>query len=216
MVVSRQNINTWKETAWNGIQFKAPAGWDLSRIGARYLMLENEAGPVLELKWAAIKGAFSHPKHLRRLTKSFQRQSGIRIAEHHLPHGWKKKLKNYDVSGFLWTGKSMRGKGVILYCPDCKHATLIQFYDYPVCKPENVYLEILSTFRDHRLDNEAVWAVFDIRAVIPDTYVLKYHRFEPGRFELSFASDTQKLTLYRLFLWIVPKHLLLNRNLETE
>ena len=197
MVAHPQNTSTWKETAWNGVRFKAPVDWDLSRIGARYLMLENEAGPVLEVKWAPIKGAFSHTKHLRRLAKSFQRQSGIRIEEFHLPPDWKKNLKKYDVSGFLWTGKTVRGKGVILYCPDCKHATLIQFYDYPIRKSENVYLKILSSFKDHRLDNEAVWAVFDIRAVIPDTYDLKYHRFEPGRFELSFASDKQKLTLYR-------------------
>lgn len=197
MRVHAEKNSPWKETAWNGVRFKAPAEWEPASIGSRYLMLENDTGPVLELKWGPIKGAFSHRNHLRRLAKHFRRQSGIRVQEHPLPTDWEKALKKFERSGFLWAGKRAGGRGVILYCPTCKHATLIQFYDYQARESDRVYPEILRSFKDHRLNDETLWAVFDIRAVTPDAYRLKYHRFEPGRFELSFESGRQKLTLYR-------------------
>lgn len=187
----------WKEAAWNGIRFVAPTGWEPASIGRRYLMLENDAGPVLEIKWGPIKGTFSHRRHLRRLSKTFSKQSNIRIEECPLPKDWKAALDHYEYSGFLWTGKQVGGRGVILFCPTCANATLIQFYDYQTQTSDRVYQKILRSFEDHPINGQTVWAVFDIRAVIPGAYRLKYHRFEPGRFELSFEAGRQKLTLYR-------------------
>lgn len=42
-----------------------------------------------------------------------------------------------------------------------------------------------------------VWSVFDIRAKIPKNLRLVRHCLEPGRFELAFESNGQKITLYR-------------------
>ncbi len=189
--------SSWKEIGWNGIRFRAPSHWEPASIGNRYLMLEDDVAPVLELKWSPIKGAFSHRKNLRRLAGSFRRQSGIRIEEHPLPADWKKTLQTYEHSGFLWTGKRVRGRGAILYCPACKNATLIQFYAHEAPESDRVCLEVLRSFKDHPVNGQTVWAVFDIRAVIPDTFFLTYHRFEPGRLELSFRSGRHQLTLYR-------------------
>jgi hypothetical protein len=197
MGVQAVKDSPWKETAWNGIRFMAPAGWEPASIGRRYLMLENDAGPVLEIKWGPIKGSFSHRKHFRRLSKNFSKQSNIRIEERPLPNDWEAALGRYEHSGFSWTGNRLGGRGVILYCPICTHATLIQFYDYPAQTSDRVYVKTLRSFEDHPPNNETVWAVFDFRAVVPDAYRLNYHRFEPGRFELSFESGRQKLTLYR-------------------
>jgi len=195
--VQAAKSSPWKETAWNGIRFLAPTGWEPASIGRRYLMLENEAGPALEIKWGPIKGAFSHRRHLQRLSKTFNKQSNIRIEKRPLPNDWKAALGNYEHSGFTWTGKQVGGRGVILFCPACAHATLIQFYDCQTPISDRVYQRILRSFDHHPINGETVWAVFDIRAVTPGAYRLTYHRFEPGRFELSFEAGRQKLTLYR-------------------
>ena len=201
----------WKETAWNGIRFRAPADWEPAGIGNRYLMLENEAGPALELKWGPIKGSFSHRRHLARLAKNFRRHSGIRIRECPLPIDWKRALTDFEGVGFLWTGKRMGGRGVVLYCRACRHATLMQFYGDRPGASDGIERKILGSFKDHNPGGETLWAIFDIRAVVPLTYDLKYHRFEPGRFELSFSSGRQKLTLYR---WSPAGAALSERSLE--
>jgi len=44
----------WKEIAWNGVRFKTPAEWEIAQIGPRHLILENEMGPVMEVKWGPV------------------------------------------------------------------------------------------------------------------------------------------------------------------
>lgn len=196
--------------AWNGIRFMAPVNWQVGTIGTRYLMLEEESGPVLEIKWARIKGAFSHKAHLHRLATLHGRNLGKAVRESPLPPGWKKALGGYSAKAFSWHGKTVSGKGVILYCPTCQNATLIQFYHRDASKAENVSERLLASLRDHRQDNQVVWSVFDIRATIPNTFHLVRQRFEPGIFELEFMSKGQKVTLYR---WGPASILLCDRDL---
>jgi len=173
----------------------------LERIGPRYLLLGTEAGPAVEFKWAPVKGAFSHSKLIRRLIQTYGKQPEIRIEESALPENWKSALKAFEVTGFVWETASVGGKGVILYCPDCRNATLVQFYhhDYDCGRQPFDCMDrrVLASFQDHRRDGQIVWSVFDIRAVIPAEYALARYRFEPGRFELSFVSGSSSVTLYR-------------------
>ena len=201
----------WKETAWNGIRFAAPGAWELNKIGRRYLVLEEEDGPVLEVKWGPIKGSFSHRKHLRRLSALYGKQSGIKVKESPLPKGWGAALRGYEASGFAWSGKTLGGRGVVLFCPTCRNATLIQFYQKKRDIPECISRHLLTSFQDHRQDDRVVWSVFDIRAVIPGMFRLVGYCFEPGKFELSLASKGQTITLYR---WGPAAVLLSDRNLE--
>ena len=64
----------WKEIAWYGMRFKIPADWQMSQIGIRYLAIEDEFGLVMEIKWAPVKGKFSHSSHLKRLIALQKRQ----------------------------------------------------------------------------------------------------------------------------------------------
>ena len=201
----------WKEIAWNGIRFEVPPAWELSKIGQRYLILEEETGPVLEVKWGSIKGTFSHGKHLRKLHALYGKRSGISIEESPLPGGWQEALDNYDVSGFSWSGKAMRGSGVVLFCPRCRNATLIQFYHKEVDIPIRISRRILASFTDHRPDGQVIWSVFDIRAATPDTFRLIRYRFEPGVFELALVFSGQNVILYR---WGPAEILLTGRTLR--
>jgi hypothetical protein len=199
-----------KEVAWNGIRFLSPREWELGKIGSRYLMLEDESGPVMEIKWGQIKGTFSHSAHLKRLSDFRGKGLGKSVSESPLPFGWEKALGSFESTGFSWRGTFLSGMGVILFCPTCRNATLIQFYQRDSGKLKRIYQPVLASFRDHRQDNQVVWSFFDIRAMMPGQYQLVRHRLDPGQFELVFESKGQQITLYR---WGPASILLENRDL---
>jgi hypothetical protein len=200
----------WKEFAWNGIRFIAPAHWQVGRIGTRYLMLEEESGPVLEVKWGQVKGAFSHQGHLRRLSALHGKGLGESVRKCPLPREWEAALRKYKASGFSWHGGTIGGRGVLLHCPTCQNAALIQFYEKDSNQTKRIAQRLLGSFRDHRGDNQVIWSLFDIRAAIPEKFRLVRHRFEAGEFELAFASGGQKITLHR---WGPASILLRDRDL---
>lgn len=188
---------SWKEIAWNGIRFLAPDDWNVGKIGNRYLMLEDASEPVLEIKWGQIQGRFSHQKHLRRLAALHGGRLHKTIREVPLPVEWKKPLKNFQTAGFTWSGKTVGGRGVIIYCPVCRTATLIQFYLSGTSPPSAVHRRLLASFRDHRHDERQLWSLYDIRAIVPAKFKLARYQFAPGHFELYFASKNKTILLSR-------------------
>lgn len=184
---------SWREIAWNGVRFSTPAAWEVAKIGPRYLLLADQGEPALEIKWERIKGRFSHQTALRRL-KSLHRDT---IQESPLPEEWEKILGDFTVKGFTWQAGARGGRGVILHCPACGNATLIQFFlnfsdsNHETCR------RVLASFQDHSMDSPVRWSIFDIRAEIPADYRLVRYRFEAGRFEMQFGSKGQQITLYR-------------------
>lgn len=199
-----------KEVAWNGIKFQAPVSWEVGKIGTCYLLLEEESQPVIEVKWGRVRGTFSSQIHLGRLTALHGKLPGKAVKECPVPYGWQKALGSFEVTGFSWYGKSLGGLGVILYCPLCKNATLIQFYYKDTGKSKNIYRSVLESFQDHGQDDQTVWSIFDIRAIVPDQLKLVRYRLEPGQFELVFKSKNKKVTLFR---WSPAAIILRNRDL---
>lgn len=200
----------WQEFAWYGIRFKAPRRWQIGEMGPCYLMLEDDAGPALELKWGKVKGRFSHQKQLRRLRAFQQKKIGEPVKECPVPTQWQEALDKYDSMGFSWRGVGIGGKGVLLHCATCRTATLIQFYHKGGSQPEKLPRRILYSFRDHREDNLVTWSLYDIRAILPDDFNLMKFRFEAGELELAFGSKLQKLNLHR---WGPAATLLKDRDL---
>jgi hypothetical protein len=200
----------WTEVAWNGIRFRAPADWQLAQIGARHLVLEDETAPVMEVKWAKVKGNFSHKAHLKRLTSLQKKQVRKTFKAESIPADWETVLTNFQVSGFSWQGNTTQGQGVILFCPSCRKATLIQFFQQKSIENIRILSQVLDSFRDHRQDGQVLWSAYDIRAIVPESYQLKRHRFEAGKFELDFADGSQHICLHR---WALASVLLAEQDL---
>ncbi len=200
----------WTEVAWNGIRFRAPADWQLAQIGACHLVLEDETAPVMEVKWAKVKGNFSHRAHLKRLTSLQKKQVRKTFKAESIPADWESVLKNFEASGFSWQGDTTRGQGVILFCPGCRKATLVQFFQQKSIENIRVASQVLDSFRDHRQDGQVLWCAYDIRAIVPEIYQLKRHRFEAGKFELDFADGSQHICLHR---WALASVLLAEQDL---
>lgn len=201
---------TWRQFAWNGIRFETPAQWEVVQIGIRHLILENEIGPVMEVKWGAVKGAFSHRTHLKRLASLQSRRNQISVAEWILPPPWEAALADFEAGGFLWQSPAASGRGAILFCPVCRTATLIQFFGDSSVKREKVFLSVLKSFCDHSRDGWLPWSLFDIRATLPQSLQLEKFRFEAGKFELVFTAGRQHIYLHR---WAPAEALLAGRDL---
>jgi len=190
-------LNQWKEIAWCGVRFKTPTDWHLSQIGIRYLALEDELGPVMEIKWAPVKGKFSKKAHLKRLASLQKKQVRKSIQPRPVSAAWESVLPDFETSEFSWQANAIHGRGLILFCPICRNATLIQFFQQQLEKDDPVAAEVLNTFRDHRADGQVLWAAYDIRALVPEAFQLKRYRFEAGQYELDFANGSEHIILHR-------------------
>jgi hypothetical protein len=199
-----------KEVAWNGIRFLIPSDWEMGRIGSRHLVFEDEAGPVMEAKWGLVKGAFSHQTHLRRLGALHCRKLSDGIQEWPLPVHWRKALAQFQATGFQWLGEADSGRGVILYCPACRKAAILQFLRQNEPTSEQRCLDILASYRDHRPDGHIFWSIFDIQVTLPDGLQLVKYTFDAGKFALEFDDGRQKVRLYR---WAPAAALLSGRDL---
>ena len=200
----------FRDVAWNGIRCRVPSDWEISTMGRRYLFLESPKGPELELRWEPVKGRFSHGRQLKRLALSQRKGAGKTIIERPLPVEWETPLAPFDATCFEWSVDPLAGIGVVLYCPDCGIASLIQFFDR---NPANriMHGRVLDSFREHSRQPHTLWAVYDIRARTPGGFRLDRYRFSAGAFELAFDEGGRRISLYR---WGPADFLLRNRSLE--
>ena len=186
-----------KNIAWNHIRLTIPLNWEIGRIGTHQLMFQDDSRPRLELKWHPIKGKFSHQAHLKRLTARHKNALQHPIEPWPLPVEWENALPGFTSSGFMWRSEKSIGRGLILYCPHCRQATLLQFFFNGPAGTSSVPRTILESFKDHRDDGLSDWFVFDIRATLPEKFTLSDHRFQPGNYELKFSNGTQTIHLLR-------------------
>ena len=187
----------WRQIAWNGISFDCPPDWEIGKIGRRYLMLETGSGPVLEVKWNKVKGRFSHKSQLKRLSAIHARRLRRTFRLEPLPERWKNALADYDTTGFSWQSNTIAGKGALVHCPECKTATLIQFFNRGSGHVGSTVRRLLNSFRDHFKNDVIPLVVFDIYARVPHWFNLDKFRFNAGEYEVAFSTKKQRLTLFR-------------------
>ena len=177
--------------AWAGLRFRLPAGWETGQLGLDHGWLESDFKPVLEFKTAIVKGRFSFRRHLKQLEQG----SPLRVQTETLPASWRAHLSAYRTQSFSWQGPRVAGTGIVLYCPECRRATLLQFYR--TGQPLTALSPVLASFDDHGPQRRPTVAVYDLQVTIPPTLPLKRFRFDAGRFELVFGTRRQQVTLWR-------------------
>jgi hypothetical protein len=187
---------SFKKVAWNGVFLDIPQSWEAGFIGDRYLVFENGAKPVMEIKWQPVKGKFSTKTHFKRLAGIHGRRKKA-VRPWQPPPSWISALTGRHVEGFQWREKNDSGRGVILWCPHCQTASLIQFLGDSGEEGASIQPEILARFGDHRNDRLTAWSLFDIRMMIPEAFQLSDFAFIPGSYRFSFKNGHISLTLWR-------------------
>lgn len=187
---------SFKTAAWNGIFLNIPRSWEAGVVDTHYLVFEKNAKPVMEIKWQRVKGRFSAKSHLKRLAGLHGRRK--KIIRPWQPHAsWLDALNGFKVDGFQWQGQDDAGRGVILWCPHCRTASLIQFLGAGNDVEASAKPEILAGFGDHREDDQILWSLFDIRIVIPKSFVMREFAFQPGCYRFTFEKGGISLILFR-------------------
>ena len=193
------SLESWKLVAWNGISVRVPPQWEVGSLGTSYLQLEDEIGPVLELKWQQLKSSFSHKTQLKKLARISSSTPHTDFEVTSLPEKWQQALGGFEAQHFKWRGRELSGQGVVLYCGSCGKATLLQFFQKRGRDETNRSLGpgVLQTFRDHREDGMVVWSLFGLQAVTAQRFVLVRHRFQPGNYQLEFQCGKEHVSLNR-------------------
>ncbi len=176
--------------------------WEISRMGRRYLQLEDDAGPVFELKWQPIRGVFSHERHLRKVASRHWSRRGARVQACDLPQGWAAALEAYSARAFQWQGSSLEGRGAILFCSHCQTAHLLQFLRRDIVDQSGLCCRVLTSLRDHPpcgATDHVRWAIYDLRADLPSFLRLENYRFGAGAFCMTF--DGPRRTSVSLHRW---------------
>jgi hypothetical protein len=196
--------------AWNGIELAVPQTWEVGQLGRRHLVFENRAQAVMEIKWQRVRGRFSARSHLKQLAG---RQSGSlkkAIQECSLPQSWMSVLQGYESMGFRWQTAKTNGQGAILYCLQCRTAAMIQFFNSTSQDATDLAAGIMGSYRDHRDDRNILWALFGIRALLPQAFNLRDYTFQPGSYRLALEDGRTVLTLFR---WAPADTLLADQSL---
>ncbi len=180
--------------AWAGLRFDLPPGWETGQLGKDHGWLEADFQPVLEFKTAVVRGRFSFRRQLKLLTRS----TSLRLQTYDPPAAWRPLLASFNSCAFRWQGPRLGGEGLIIYCPDCRRATLLQFYQTGRTETQS-RLTVLGSFKDHGNPppHRPSVAVYDIQATVPEQLPLARFRFASGRFELVFGDRHRQVTLYR-------------------
>jgi hypothetical protein len=183
----------WKLLAWNGIRLEVPADWDPARMGRRFLLLEDEEGPTMALRWEPISGRFDAHKTLHKLTRAVG--TDAEVAPNDAPTIWRNALKSGrglgpETYGFGWRD----GAGLLLFWPDLHIAALAGFYGNP---PPPTAGPVLAALGPVAGKPTRPFQVYDIHARVPADLNLDRFQFVPGAFELAFSGTATRLLLHR-------------------
>ncbi len=180
---------------WAGVRLRVPHRWEVAWVGHDHLLLGEDGQPRVEFKSARITGAFRLDRHLRALGRR-PRGAAIAYQTMPVPANWRPLVASYRAGAFTWRSARHAGRGLLLFCPCCQRATLLQFYHHR--DPDERLVErVLGSFAAHPAGGWNLVALFDIRCEIPVRFDLGDFRFEPGSFRLTFHCRATRFTFHR-------------------
>lgn len=198
-------IREWTRFGWQGIEFDAPADWNLGRIeGDRtsgYLRLDDEEIVRLEAKWAVVKkGRYDLDRELERQVKELEknaRKAKIEIAIH-------RKVKLVRLDGRDWECFTWRGDydacNLLTCCHSCGRVILLRALFRPHEPAREISRRIFESLADHQEDCCDLWNVFGLTLRIPASFLLKRCSLKTGDIRLAFSRHKEELEAARISL----------------
>lgn len=185
----------WQIIGWDGITVRLPRQWQPTVILHDYLFFEHEGRPVFEIKWRHAGRRFAPEDVLLSIGKTL-RHDHSSLREWKVPPALAGLAGPFTVTGFQMREGTLDSRGLLLYCPECRRATLLRVYGEANGDGRTLDL-ILASFADHADGDDLLWAVYDIRCLLPARARLAAHEFQAGRYILTFSLDDTRLTLFR-------------------
>lgn len=184
--------------AWDGLNLRAPADLEPVRLGRGYMLLENESGPRLELRWQPVGKRFSLDRALNR----------ARLARDDGPAPVvRQALSLLSDPGRAVACSPARDSGrhsLLMLLPAGRLAVVAGFFpdprgageqnpDHPSASAQTLARAVAS-LDDSR--PEAV-SLYDIALRAPEAMALTEFSFELGRFRLLYQGKATTLEFAR-------------------
>ncbi|NLI01627.1 MAG: hypothetical protein GX446_19320 [Chthonomonadales bacterium] len=88
---------------------------------------------------------------------------------------------------FTWTGGGV-GQGKIWRCTTCRRTVIAQVVGQGKDPVADVAASVFSDMRDHPEGGWTVWGLFDLVMAVPQSFVLRSHKFLSGYIRLEFGD----------------------------
>lgn len=206
----RGDTSAWAELAWDCLSLRAPAGLEPVRLGRGYMLLEDERGPRLELRWQPVRAGFS-------LDRALSRARLVRLsAPGSLVGGAIALLPDPGRAAACAPAKDPQRQSLLMLLPAGRLAVAAGFFPDPggeqapnaghaprrgrVSKTDlpstydRVLARVVASLDDSR--PQAV-SLYDIALRVPEGMSLAEFSFELGRFRLLYRDKGRTLEYAR-------------------
>lgn len=202
----KQKAKPWTTIGWQGITLPVHAEWHLARVqGNRdrgYLRVDDDERVRIELRWEkparrpekfgriADRMLAQMEKMSRRKKANFTVRRDVRIT---MPPG--NEMECFETRG------DVASCGCLTRCAACGRVLLGRVLGLPREDLKTMASRVLGGIADHPgPDGLDRWDVYDLKFVLPPTYMLQQTKMRTGAIELLFSDGTCEVDVRRLSL----------------
>lgn len=186
----------WKTIGWDGLLIPVPQAFEIDVIGRDYLVLGESSGPVLEIKRSRSIRRASPEILVRRFVAGAEKKLSLAIAERPAPESFNVLDPCFTGFYFDWKGATGFGRGILLFCRQCRSLTMIRFLKAPKQGSGDLENALLSGFLDHPAEGVTRWSIYGFAFSMPTMLALHRYSFQPGALELIFKGQGHSVTRY--------------------
>lgn len=177
--------------AWDGLSLTVPAAWEPARLGKGYMLLEDAAGPRLEVRWQRVPKGFAPQRALKRLArkkqlgKDSQPSAAVRSVLDALPP---------EAEALACAPRGQGGDGVIFMMPGVGMAVLAALHPRQREDGAEDWPEIIRSLSDK---SSGLVSIYDIQAQTPPGFRLADFSIKLGHYHIQYRKGGDCLDFSR-------------------
>ena len=206
---------------WDGIGMNLPEGWQPCFIEYQQkqimMRFEDERNAErLQLKVQDIKGRFAVDRNMKAIEKGIRKarkkspdlefRTGVTIPM------VKKTFRGEPFATFGWREGDLVAWGLLVHCPKCARASIIQIVSGADEDDPQLAGRILSSYRDHPEGDIVRWSAYGVDFDAPRSFTHAEHGYDPrGLFRVTLKDGRESLSVLR---WNLANLMLKGTDLE--
>ena len=191
------NVSGFKTVSWNSVHFKIPVPWQPIIKDRNHLIFEQEAHPVIEIRWDRVRTPKAPDRRLRSLFRRINHESGTALQKISPPSFLAPLANTFEICVFSHRGKS-KPVGALLICRQCGIVFLVSFFDRFHAADERHASFFTWLDCDSYNHGNRRWTFQDITFNLPEDLTLETFSISFGTTTLHFQDNSRLLVLCRL------------------
>lgn len=201
--------SSWEKFGWQGLEFRAPADWNLGRVDGTYekgyVRLDDTHIVRVEVEWRKLRGReMSVPinelvdRYLAGLKKKAKKTDiefkVTRRAEILKEKSW---LRQFDYEMFTWDA-DFRAFNIAIRFTHSQRVVLLRILSRFEENISDQIEKIFGSLRDSSGSDQALWSVYGLSFFMPCEYKLSGHELKSGHIQLQFKQGRNEFRIHRL------------------